>query len=71
MCVHNKGSEGSLLLGKVYKIIRPHRNDAIYNVRVIDEEGEDYLYLAEQFVSVQLPPKGRKLIGALQHLALA
>ena len=64
MCIDNAGYEGSLYVGKVYQIIKPDRNDRAYDIRVIDEEGEDYLYSVERFVPVELPPKARKIITA-------
>jgi hypothetical protein len=44
-------------------MIRPETNDRPNDVRVIDEEGEDYLYSADQFVPIDLPPKVRKAIS--------
>src|SRR5437016_3333284 len=62
MCINNDGNPASLELGKVYKIIRPARGDPSYMVRVIDNDGEDYLYYARQFVPVDLPPKARRVV---------
>jgi hypothetical protein len=64
MCIDNAGNEVSLDLGRVYRIIRPLSSDPPYMVRVIDNEGEDYLYYAKQFVPVELPPKGRRAVAA-------
>jgi hypothetical protein len=63
MCVDNKGNVDSLMIGKVYKVIRPEPNDGRGDMRVIDEEGEDYLYSVDQFVPVELPPKGRRALA--------
>jgi hypothetical protein len=62
MCIDNGGYEGSLWVGKVYQVIRPEANDRLGDVRVIDEEGEDYLYAAKQFVPVELPSRARKVL---------
>jgi hypothetical protein len=64
MCVDNVGDEISLDVGKVYQIVKPRRNDPVSMLRVIDNEGEDYLYSKTQFVSVQLPLKARKAVAA-------
>lgn len=64
MCIENEGNEISLDLGRIYRIIRPLANDPAYMVRVIDNEGEDYLYSAKQFVPVELPPKARRVVEA-------
>ena len=70
ICIDNRGNEVSLQIGKVYEIIAPHINDRPYDVRVIDEEGEDYLYHASQFVHVDLPAKGRRFIASLRHVSV-
>jgi hypothetical protein len=64
MCVDNVGNEASLLIGKVYQVIKPDPNDGPHNLRVIDEDGEDYLYSAEQFVPVDLPQSARRAVVA-------
>jgi hypothetical protein len=64
MCVDNRGNEGSLWIGKVYRVIKPERLDQPSDLRVIDEEGEDYLYSAKQFVTVELPARGRRVVMA-------
>ncbi len=62
MCVDNVGNEGSLYVGKIYQVIKPEPNDGPHDVRVIDEEREDYLYSREQFVPVELPAKARRIV---------
>lgn len=54
-CINNKGYEASLTVGDIYKVFRLD-NDPI-SLRVIDNEGEDYLYSAGRFEPVQLPDK--------------
>lgn len=62
ICVANKGNEVSLQLGKAYKVIRRHENDPPGRIRVIDEDGEDYLYLADWFVPVDVPAAGKRRV---------
>jgi len=64
VCIDNAGNEVSLDLGKIYRIIRPLSGDPPSMVRVIDNEGEDYLYNRSQFVPVDLPARARKAIAA-------
>jgi hypothetical protein len=64
MCVDNSGAEGSLWIGKVYQVIKPVINDGPEDIRVIDEEGEDYLYSTDQFVPVELPVSARRAVLA-------
>ena len=63
MCIDNDGNDVSLDVGKVYralpteKIARDHGM-----IRVIDNEGEDYLCSTQQFVEVKLPPAGKRAL---------
>ncbi|MGI8786619.1 MAG: hypothetical protein ACR2HG_02505 [Pyrinomonadaceae bacterium] len=52
VCINNKGFEASLEIDKLYEIISEESDGMI---RVIDEEGEDYLYEAENFYPLVLP----------------
>jgi len=38
-----------LVIGQVYKVAPPDKNDQAFELRVIDGEGEDYLYPADYF----------------------
>ncbi len=62
ICVANEGNEASLQLGKAYRVIKPHTNDFVGRIRVIDEEGEDYLYLADWFVPIEVESRGRRRV---------
>ena len=64
ICVVNKGNEGSLEIGKAYRVIKPLPNDPVQRIRVIDEEREDYLYLAEWFVPLDLAGSGKRRVFA-------
>lgn len=50
-CIDNTGYEVSLTRGKVYKIL-PYTSDPV-SLRVIDNEGEDYLYDTSRFESIE------------------
>ena len=62
ICIDNRGHEPSLQMGKVYAIIKPHKLDRPHDVRVIDEEGEDYLYPSRRFVALEVPVAARKAV---------
>src|SRR6185295_11245436 len=49
ICLDNEGYEASLELRKIYLVARPEANDPKGYIRVIDESGEDYLYVAKGF----------------------
>jgi hypothetical protein len=55
VCIKNKGNEASLERNKLYVLLPDRRAEADALVRVIDEDGEDYLYPADWFVAVELP----------------
>jgi len=54
VCVNNSDYPASLELHKIYRVL-PDEDAAIEgDIRVIDESGEDYLYLAEWFVLIEV-----------------
>lgn len=54
VCINNAGSEASLERNKIYVVLHDLRAEADGLVRVIDEDGEDYLYPADWFASVEV-----------------
>ena len=64
ICVKNEGYEASLECRKVYKALPNVKAESHGLVRVIDESGEDYLYPAGFFVSIE-PPKEAAPVFAL------
>lgn len=56
VCLNNEGYAASLEIGKLYRIIRDEEAEKIGGLRVIDEDGEDYLYDAQMFCPLQVPP---------------
>jgi len=69
ICVENRGAE-DLDIRKVYRVLQDKDAAATGYVRVIDESGEDYLYPADYFVSVELPPKAKRAWTATRSLAM-
>lgn len=57
ICLKNKGYTASLELRKVYQVVPDDRAAHHNYIRVIDESGEDYLYPANYFASIELPQK--------------
>jgi hypothetical protein len=55
VCIKNRGNEASLERNKVYVVLPDSRAEADGLLRVIDEDGEDYLYPANCFVAVEVP----------------
>lgn len=46
VCVDNRGYPASLELHKIYRVLPDEDAQAEGDIRVIDESGEDYLYLS-------------------------
>jgi len=57
LCIDNRGNEASLEKWKVYPCI-PDKEAEMHNeIRVIDEEGEDYIYPSDIFSPIYLDAK--------------
>lgn len=56
VCLKNEGFLASLEIGKLYQILPDETAKKLGGLRVIDEDGEDYLYDAEMFCPLQVPP---------------
>jgi hypothetical protein len=67
VCLRNKGYEHSLQIGKLYEVLSDKVAAKHGMVRVVDEEGEDYLYMAEMFYPLTLP---KDLAGYLHEREL-
>ena len=64
MCIDNDGYVVSLEVGKVYRVLRPHKSVPPNWIRVVDESGEDYLYPSRRFVPVHIPAKGKRALAS-------
>jgi hypothetical protein len=64
VCIDRTEDDIDLVIGKLYAIAKPEKNDPAEMLRLIDDSGEDYLYPVTWFVSVDLPPKARRALVA-------
>jgi hypothetical protein len=55
VCINNKGFEASLEVGKLYEIVSDIEAENDGMLRVIDEDGEDYLFEANIFYPLVIP----------------
>lgn len=55
VCVKNKGPEASLEVGKLYEVAPDAAAENDNTIRVIDEDGEDYLFEANIFYPLVIP----------------
>ena len=67
VCVRNEEHEESLELRKIYEILDDPIAAKHNMIRVIDEEGEDYLYPRNWFLPIQLPHNIEEAILELTH----
>ena len=56
LCVDNSQYPASLELHKIYRVIADRGALESGDLRVVDEGGEDYLYPADWFIPIDLPP---------------
>ena len=64
VCIRNEEHEESLELRKIYEILEDPGAAKRNMIRVIDEEGEDYLYPKAYFRSIALPQSVKKAVLA-------
>ena len=55
VCINNKGFEASLNVGKLYEVVTDDDAERDDMIRVIDEDGEDYLFEANIFYPLAIP----------------
>ena len=67
VCIRNEGYEESLESRKIYEVLEDSKAAQLGMVRVIDEEGEDYLYPQEWFLPIQLPESIEQAVLELTH----
>lgn len=54
VCINNESNPASLQLRKLYPVLQDTDAETHGQLRVIDEDGEDYLYPADCFIVVKL-----------------
>lgn len=64
ICINNESNPASLQLRKLYKVIPDVDAAAYQQLRVVDEDEEDYLYPADCFIVVEL---NHKVVAALEE----
>ncbi len=61
VCIDNEENEASLERWKIYEALPDEEAEGHDEIRVIDEEGEDYLYPAACFSPVYVDPSVAKM----------
>jgi hypothetical protein len=64
ICVANDGCE-DLSAGMIYRVLPDEAAAGEGLLRILDDSGEDYLYPANRFVMVQVPPSEEQKVLAV------
>jgi len=62
VCLRNAGYAASLVIRKLYPVLRDPDAEANDLIRVIDESGEDYVYPARLFQKLTLPAEVQRAL---------
>jgi hypothetical protein len=62
LCTRNDGCD-DLDLRKLYRVVPDKQAAAQGYLRIVDESGDDYLYPAEYFAAIELPPVLAKMLA--------
>ena len=66
VCIDNEDYAVSLEIGKLYKLIPDRKAAAHGYLRVVDESGEDYMYAADMFFPVRIPPRLARRLASMR-----
>jgi hypothetical protein len=64
VCIRNDGCD-DLQVRRLYQILPDEVAEASGLIRIIDDSGEDYLYPAENFIPLHLPPAVEKALAGI------
>lgn len=62
ICINNSEYPASLELHKIYRVLPDEDAEKDGDVRVIDESGEAYLFPADYFITLELPPEVQRVL---------
>ena len=68
LCVWNEGYPASLHLRKIYERIPDPKSESHSLFRVVDEDGEGYLYPKRFFLPIELSKEAEEAFDALSEL---
>jgi len=55
ICIFNEQNPLSLQTRRLYRVVDPEPGDPDGYIRIIDDEGEDYIYPRDWFIGASLP----------------
>jgi hypothetical protein len=54
ICLSNEGYAASLEVRKLYQLLPDPKADAMHCIRIVDEDGEDYVYPESLFLPMEV-----------------
>jgi hypothetical protein len=54
ICLNNDGYAASLEVRKLYELIPDSKAEARHCIRIVDEDGEDYVYPENMFMAMEV-----------------
>jgi hypothetical protein len=63
VCVRNGSYKASLQPRKIYRVVDDPGAEARALLRVVDDSGEDYLFPADLFVSIEVPARAQAVFA--------
>ena len=54
ICLSNEGYAASLEVRKLYQLLPDPKADAMHCIRIVDEDGEDYIYPGNLFMPMEV-----------------
>ncbi|MEM8640839.1 MAG: hypothetical protein AAGG51_18780 [Cyanobacteria bacterium P01_G01_bin.54] len=63
VCINNQDYPASLEVRKLYPVLEDDQANQRQMLRIIDESGEDYLYPASYFATIQVPERLQQIFA--------
>jgi hypothetical protein len=63
ICINNSEYPASLDLHKIYRVLPDEAAEKDLDLRVIDENGEDYLFPSDYFITLEPPREVQRALG--------
>jgi hypothetical protein len=54
ICLNNEGYVASLEVRKLYEVLPDPKAEAMHCIRIVDEDGEDYVYPEKLFMAMEV-----------------
>ena len=54
ICLNNEGYVASLEVRKLYELLPDQKAEAMHCIRIVDEDGEDYVYPEKLFMPMEV-----------------